>query len=599
MVEIDGLLRGPWHRRAVRPARVCLAAVLFVLVVPVASADADFQQDLDRAKALNVSASVAETRVVLDLLAARLDQATPEQRAEYQLLHARNLVLAGQSDEGARVLDDLLAQPPTTALAIRAYGLAANIAMIARQWERAFEQMARGLALEPDMNDPDGMVGLLIIAAYVHAQAGQPQRAIDYAKRSLEFAELTGSPRNLCLALHRIGYAQKRAREDLPAEDHYRRAVGKCAEAGDLIIGAVAKSGLADLLRQDGQLDAAEALFNEAIENLTRSGYEVGLVEARFFRSRLLFAQGRYDEVEAILTRIDPQLESNGQLDYLAEAFEMLATVARMRGRDDQVAEWLTRAMATRARHLDSERAIHLAFLGVEFDLQLKEQELALLREQSRVAGLEKEAQRQQLRLRLLVGVAATLVAVMLALLLFQARRERRRLLGLSRRDGLTGLENHSWFFAGLRRSLESLEGGSTLVLALADIDHFKLVNDRHGHPAGDEVLKRVAGILAESIGARGHLGRVGGEEFGISFPGMSMSEAVVTLQQLRRQLEEARPGPAGAPLTMSFGLAMARAGEAVESLRMRADGALYRAKQEGRDRLIVADGALPEAPVT
>jgi PleD family two-component response regulator len=49
----------------------------------------------------------------------------------------------------------------------------------------------------------------------------------------------------------------------------------------------------------------------------------------------------------------------------------------------------------------------------------------------------------------------------------------------------------------------------------------------------------------------------------------------------------------------MSFGLAMARAGEAVESLRMRADGALYRAKQEGRDRLIVADGALPEAPVT
>lgn len=574
-----------------------IAMLLLALAVSPAIADPGFQSDLERVKALNVSGSVQETREALDALAPRIDAATPVQRAEYQLLHARNLVLAGQGEEAARVLDQLLAHPPNTALAIRAYGLAANIAMVARQWERSFELMARGLALEPDMSDPDGMVGLLIIAAYVHAQAGEPQRAIDYAKRSLELAELTDSARNRCLALHRIGYANKRGRNVALAEDHYRRAIDKCAEAGDRIIGAVAQSGLADLLRQKGQLDDAETLFQQAIASLDAAGYAVGLVEAQFFQSRLLYTEGRYDEVEAILTGIAPRLEENGQLDYLAESFEMLATVARMRGRDDQVAEWLTRAIATRARHLDSERAIHLAFLGVEFDLQIKERELELLREQARAASLERETQRQQLRLRLLVGVVAVLVAAVLALLLIQAGRERRRLLRLSRCDGLTGLGNHSWFYSKLARDLESAD--AKLVLVLADIDHFKEVNDRHGHPVGDEVLRRVARVLEESVGARGRLGRVGGEEFGIAFPNTSMSEAVVMMQQLRGRLAEARPGPEGAAVTLSFGLALATVGEGIDSLRHRADAALYRAKQEGRDRLIVAEGPQPEAPAT
>lgn len=576
-----------------------IACLLLAVVFFPASADPGFQEDLERAKVLNVSGSVGETREALDALASRLDVATPVQRAEYQLMHARNLVLSGQGDEAARILDELLAHPPNTALAIRAYGLAANIAMIARQWERSFELMARGLALEPDMSDPDGLVGLLVIASYVHAQAGQSERAIDYATRSLELVERTGSARNRCLALHRIGYANKRARNDAVAETHYRRAIEKCVEAGDRIVGAVAQSGLADLLRQKGEFDEADALFQRAIASLAEAGYATGLNEARFFRSRLMYAEGRYDEAEAILLDIAPMLETDGVLDYLAEGFEMLATIARRRGRDDQVAEWLTRAIATRTRHLDSERAIHLAFLGVEFDLQLKEQELALLREQARAAELERETQRQQLRLRLLVGVVAVLVAVVLALLLIHAGRDRRRLLDLARRDGLTGLGNHSWFYSKLARDLEAGGVGATLVLVLADIDHFKEVNDRHGHPVGDEVLRRVARVLEESVGARGRLGRVGGEEFGIALPNASVPEAIVMVQGLRARLAEARPGPAGALLTMSFGLALAKAGEDIESLRHRADSALYRAKLEGRDRLVVAGGQQPEAPAT
>jgi tetratricopeptide (TPR) repeat protein len=196
---------------------------------------------------------------VLDALALRLDRASPEQRGKYLMLRARNLALSGAGEEAARLLDEHLADPPTPAIAIRAHGLAANIAMISRRWERAFELLAKGLALEPDFADPAGMTDLLSVAAYIHAQAEEPQRAIEYATRSLEFAERTGSPRSRCVALHRAAYAFKRACEEAIAEDHDGRAVSECERAGDPVLQATAQSGLADLLRREGRLDDADA----------------------------------------------------------------------------------------------------------------------------------------------------------------------------------------------------------------------------------------------------------------------------------------------------------------------------------------------------
>lgn len=576
------------------------AVLLFALACPAVFADAEFEREIEQAKALNVTASVAETRVVLDRLAARLDQATPEQRAEYQLLHARNLVLSGRRDEAMEVLDELLASAPTNALAIRAHGLAANVAMIGRHWERAFELLASGLALEPDLGDPDGMIQLLTVAAYIHAQAGQPQRAIDYAKRALEFAERSGSARDRCLALHRIGYALKRAREDASAEEHYQRAVAECAAASDPILHAIAQSGLADLLRQEGRLDDADALFAEAIAGLEATGYAIGIAEARFFEARLRFAQGRYDDARRNLTELLPSLRGHSHLDYLSESLELLATIAQRQGRAADAADLLVEALATREQHLDRERAMNLAFLGVEFDLQLKEQELALLREQARVAQLQQQAQRQQMRQQILIGAVAVLVAAVLALLLVHARRERRRLVMRARQDGLTGLDNHTWFFERTAGSLAAAaREGRSLVLVLADIDHFKQVNDLHGHPAGDEVLRRVASLLVEVFDGRASLGRVGGEEFAVALAGASSDEAVELLQRFRRRLAEARPGPDGSPLTMSFGLASRRPGDTVESLRARADDALYRAKQSGRNRLVAAEAPFADAPAT
>ena len=127
----------------------------------------------------------------------------------------------------------------------------------------------------------------------------------------------------------------------------------------------------------------------------------------------------------------------------------------------------------------------------------------------------------------------------------------------------------------------------------MCDIDRFKAINDKFGHPVGDMVLKLFSEILSNNIKGRDTVARVGGEEFAIIFPQTPTADAAAIADQIRKQLEAKKwvVGSSGAPLgavTASFGVAQLRADEGAEELFKRADEALYRAKSEGRNRVAV-----------
>lgn len=168
-----------------------------------------------------------------------------------------------------------------------------------------------------------------------------------------------------------------------------------------------------------------------------------------------------------------------------------------------------------------------------------------------------------------------------------------RQLQDLAARDFLTGLFNRRHFFARGRQLVsEAREMGLPISVAILDIDHFKRLNDRHGHDGGDKALTAVArtlGVMAE----RGFnlLARIGGEEFAIIFPGADLDEA-------ERLCGDIRAAIAGAPLvingdtlplTVSIGVAALAPDAMLETCLGQADEALYIAKQDGRDRVRTA----------
>jgi diguanylate cyclase (GGDEF)-like protein/PAS domain S-box-containing protein len=161
--------------------------------------------------------------------------------------------------------------------------------------------------------------------------------------------------------------------------------------------------------------------------------------------------------------------------------------------------------------------------------------------------------------------------------------------------DPLTGLANRRVFDAALDRMLAQGEraAGTAVVgcVAIIDLDHFKQVNDRHGHEAGDRMLVAVAECARGALDDGDLMARLGGEEFGIILPGADPERARAVCERLRRTIADLRLVAGGATLsvTTSVGLAAVQPGAARAAVLRAADEALYRAKAGGRDRLSLA----------
>jgi diguanylate cyclase len=131
--------------------------------------------------------------------------------------------------------------------------------------------------------------------------------------------------------------------------------------------------------------------------------------------------------------------------------------------------------------------------------------------------------------------------------------------------------------------------GGKPTVLMLFDIDHFKRINDTHGHAAGDDALRTVARCARETLRTRDVLGRIGGDEFMLLLPGASVDHALQIADRITRRLD-AQGEITRLPLSLSFGVVQVEIGETIESARRRADAALYEAKRQGRRRAVPAE---------
>jgi two-component system cell cycle response regulator len=156
--------------------------------------------------------------------------------------------------------------------------------------------------------------------------------------------------------------------------------------------------------------------------------------------------------------------------------------------------------------------------------------------------------------------------------------------------DPLTGLANRRAAFARLAQI--SARCGNGYALMILDLDRFKEVNDRHGHAAGDAVLREVARRLAGSLRAGDLIARIGGEEFLVALPETPLAAAQVAAERLRRSVEVDAVRLAGGEaiyVTLSIGLCLGRGPvDTVEAALGRADKALYRAKSNGRNTISV-----------
>jgi diguanylate cyclase (GGDEF)-like protein len=190
------------------------------------------------------------------------------------------------------------------------------------------------------------------------------------------------------------------------------------------------------------------------------------------------------------------------------------------------------------------------------------------------------------------------------------SRLERARFLkNLLNRDGLTRLYTHTALIerAQALHAQKARDPGRQCAWVMLDLDHFKSVNDRFGHPVGDRVLASLSALLRRRLRQSDTIGRYGGEEFVVLFEGLPEHEVVRLTERVLhefREIDLEAPGKANFRATFSAGVAMLQEGATLDSWKKAADDALYAAKAAGRNRVMAAvpvphDGSSAAAAIT
>lgn len=183
-----------------------------------------------------------------------------------------------------------------------------------------------------------------------------------------------------------------------------------------------------------------------------------------------------------------------------------------------------------------------------------------------------------------------SLLTLLSAIVSRQYRIQNERLQHLATVDPLTGAYNRRNMEHDLQMAVEEFGRNRTpMALLLFDLDHFKVINDHHGHDKGDEVLVQFADLVSGSTRKVDRFFRYGGEEFLLLVKGIGYSEAHALAEKIRHGTENALATSFG-KVTVSAGIAGLRVGESYEKWLGRADEALYRAKREGRNRVVVSE---------
>jgi len=184
-----------------------------------------------------------------------------------------------------------------------------------------------------------------------------------------------------------------------------------------------------------------------------------------------------------------------------------------------------------------------------------------------------------------LLAMAIGLLGLAIGVIALSRGRRHDRLADIASTDGLTGLRNRRSFDLDVEACAE--RGDQPTATLMIDVDHFKRFNDTHGHPAGDDALRAVAAIIGRQVRKDDVAYRYGGEEFCVLLPDTDAASAAVVAERIRRAIETAEL-PVNAKVTASVGVA-AGAAEEITGMLDRADGALYDAKDAGRNRISIA----------
>lgn len=523
---------------------------------------------------------------------------SPAQRWHLRYLDAYLASLGGNLAKEIPILQDIIDHSGDAALATRATAKLITSLAINHQYEEAFKLANTLMVNLPQVTDSNARAQALRAIVQMLGLAGESDQAMKYAQ---QLDPEKASPENRCAnysyKINAISYVVTLSSKD----PRLQRAIDVCLADKQDVYANTMRLVRADFLTEEGHADQAIALLKSIKPSVLRTGFQPHISGLDVSLAQAYASLG--NDVDAKQSALAAVAASDPKSFTwpLQAAYELLYHIEKRAGDDRAALAYYEKYVAQDKAAMDDTKTRALAYQMVKQQVLDKKLKLEALDKKNRILELrQKLASNAQETSRLYI-VLLSLVIVFIGLWTFRLKQSQVRFRRMARHDGLTGVFNRQHFLHESGRILQRLlqaDAGGCLVLL--DLDHFKRINDTYGHAAGDEALRRVVEICRRELRASDVFGRLGGEEFGILMPGCTRQQGVEIATRIRRALAAAQLslGPeTSVVVPASLGLAHTSvSGHAFHRLFSDADAALYRAKNGGRNRLVVDIGG--DAPV-
>ena len=523
---------------------------------------------------------------LLDRLDGLAAQATDPQRERLRLLHAYRALMRGDADGAILILEELSATVDDPVTRYRVGALQANTFAINRRFEEGLRVLESLLPASDGVEDVAARHQGLLAAGILYNQVGEFDLGMRSAQRVLSEGS---SGRNLCLARNLV--LEARLGEGQRVEDaRIRDAISSCEAESETILAGFANSYLARNRHAAGETGGAIEVLEAYLPKVEDAAYPLLIGEYHSMLAEYRMKQGDIAAAEHHAGRAIEHVTSLTNTLSLVVAFRTLYEAALQQGDHEAALAMYRRYADADGAYLQEVRAREMAYRIVRHEARQQAQQIELLNERNTVLDLQKRVSEQRSQNRGLLILLLALALATIAAWAYRTKRIQMRLRRMTEVDMLTGISNRHHFSEAAHRSLaRCLRDDEPVALVMFDLDHFKQVNDRFGHAAGDWALKQVALVCGPLCRPVDSFGRLGGEEFAILLPGLSLRDGIRLAEDARARLEAIDSSGSGFRMRVSasFGVTdTGLSGFEFNRLLSHADRALYRAKRGGRNQV-------------
>lgn len=562
-----------------------ICALLVTFYVGQAFAAGKIDDLLEQTDKVRSSDRVSFNRMMTEL-AQHKSQMSAEQFNFLQLLEGYKAGIEGNFKLAENQLNQLINSDAQIDLRFRAAFTLANIQSVSRNFVPAFTNLNLALSWLDKISEPELRVQVLISAAYTYSESGMYEESQSYLQQA-KLNPLTD--RDVCL----VGLLYLQNMHATNKEYNQASVQGteqSCEIANEKLASFFLIALESQLLNSNGQQAEAFQLLQKNLVAAEQTKYPRLIADYYLGIARAAYAQKQTDTAVLYLDKIHAMNQSLGFSMPLVHSYELQTQIAE--GAQDFVKALMFHKLFLKADRslLDSRAEQQIAYHLAKGELLKKNQQLALVQEQFRVAELENELKNQEAEhTRLLIVV---LVILSFGLIYFAYRLFRRHLFykNAAENDNLTQISNRFHFESQFSKQLKRCkQAQKSIGLIVFDLDHFKKINDTFGHEAGDKTLQAVVRICNHFIRSEDVFGRVGGEEFAIALPDCQPDKILMLAEICRDAIEQLDCDHIvpGLKISASFGVSVSQiSGYSLAELMRNADQALYLAKHNGRNKV-------------